>query len=376
MREVCHLVGDEDGDGLSDCADPDCVGVAACREDLWGWCEDGLDNDGDGLVDCDDPECLGLPPCAERCADRGDEDRDGLVDCADDDCEGDPACLEDCTDGVDNDDADLLADCADPECVGHEACRERCSGGIDDDLDGLTDCDDVEDCSRDLGCLAARPLRRDAPCPPTRPEFVLTDGFDQAIAPAQWHSFSTGEDDAPAWQDGSVDLGGRDGRSTSGLASAGRFGLGADQPLTATLRFKPAGVCGGPEERRCEAKVELHTRDVWDDADQVGGVSILAVEVRLTSRWDAALMAVRDSVLTVACEYHGQPVGAPATITYPHGALADLELSADGPTVAVKLLGTDVCALGPLRELEPEARLVIHSGQAAGDPPPGAPTSA
>ncbi len=26
-------------------------------------CSDGIDNDGDGLIDCGDPDCLGIPPC-------------------------------------------------------------------------------------------------------------------------------------------------------------------------------------------------------------------------------------------------------------------------------------------------------------------------
>ena len=26
-------------------------------------CSDGIDNDGDGLVDCGDPDCIGIAPC-------------------------------------------------------------------------------------------------------------------------------------------------------------------------------------------------------------------------------------------------------------------------------------------------------------------------
>jgi hypothetical protein len=26
-------------------------------------CDDMLDNDGDGMIDCSDPDCVGLPPC-------------------------------------------------------------------------------------------------------------------------------------------------------------------------------------------------------------------------------------------------------------------------------------------------------------------------
>ena len=55
----CADGNDNDGDGLIDCEDDDCVD--ACMED----CEDGLDNDGDGLVDCDDDECLGDAACTD-----------------------------------------------------------------------------------------------------------------------------------------------------------------------------------------------------------------------------------------------------------------------------------------------------------------------
>ncbi len=48
---------DNDGDGLTDCADPECAtGNVGCIEDGPN-CGDGVDQDGDGLVDCDDPDC-------------------------------------------------------------------------------------------------------------------------------------------------------------------------------------------------------------------------------------------------------------------------------------------------------------------------------
>jgi hypothetical protein len=55
--EVCNDVGDNDCDGLVDCADPDC---AAAAED----CSSGWDDDCDGLVDCDDPDCVDAVPCS------------------------------------------------------------------------------------------------------------------------------------------------------------------------------------------------------------------------------------------------------------------------------------------------------------------------
>lgn len=47
--EDCYNGIDDDGDGLIDCADPDCD----CTE----ICDNGIDDDGDGLVDADDPDC-------------------------------------------------------------------------------------------------------------------------------------------------------------------------------------------------------------------------------------------------------------------------------------------------------------------------------
>jgi hypothetical protein len=47
---------DNDGDGLTDCADPDCGNEPRCYEDSTN-CSNGKDDDNDGLVDCDDPDC-------------------------------------------------------------------------------------------------------------------------------------------------------------------------------------------------------------------------------------------------------------------------------------------------------------------------------
>ncbi len=152
---------DNDGDGLTDCEDSDCLGAEACR------CSDGVDNDRDGLTDCEDPECAYSNACCsvhERayacCTDGRDNDGDGLTDCEEDpDCAG--AC---CSDGIDND-GDGLTDCDDPDCAGNldcctaadsEACA--CDDGQDNDGDGLTDCED-EDCARAPACWDPRASR-------------------------------------------------------------------------------------------------------------------------------------------------------------------------------------------------------------------------
>ena len=70
-------------------------------------CDDlGVDEDGDGLTDCNDPDCAGIGNCPQPetdCTNGQDDDDDGDVDCADSDCSDNPSCPEDCEDGVDND---------------------------------------------------------------------------------------------------------------------------------------------------------------------------------------------------------------------------------------------------------------------------------
>jgi hypothetical protein len=60
-----------------------------------GSCVDGVDEDGDGLVDCEDADCLEAAGCVEAdCGDGVDGDADGLLDCEDEDCWGTEGCLE------------------------------------------------------------------------------------------------------------------------------------------------------------------------------------------------------------------------------------------------------------------------------------------
>ena len=82
------------------------------------------------------------------CNDGADEDLDGLTDCDDLDCSTDPACVgggEICDNGQD-DDQDGQEDCNDPDCFGDPACTpgEICDNGVDDDGDGFLDCDDSD----------------------------------------------------------------------------------------------------------------------------------------------------------------------------------------------------------------------------------------
>ncbi|MFH2005946.1 MAG: kelch repeat-containing protein [bacterium] len=61
---------DNDGDGLIDCNDPDCLVQSWCaanQETLAMQCSDGIDNDNDGFIDCEDPSCSVNDFC-ENCA--------------------------------------------------------------------------------------------------------------------------------------------------------------------------------------------------------------------------------------------------------------------------------------------------------------------
>lgn len=99
-------------------------------------CGDGLDDDGDGKTDCADPDCAADPACGTTpthetsCTNHVDDDVDGKTDCADGDCAADSACVitseaAACFDGVDND-SDGKTDCADADCASEPSCFEPC----------------------------------------------------------------------------------------------------------------------------------------------------------------------------------------------------------------------------------------------------------
>jgi len=102
----------------------DQIGVALPEQ-----CDNRVDDDGDGLVDCADPDCVGQPACetpSEQCSNWQDDDGDGLVDCADPDCRQHVGCsvgtVEICANMVD-DDGDMLTDCDDPDCAIYAVCQ-------------------------------------------------------------------------------------------------------------------------------------------------------------------------------------------------------------------------------------------------------------
>jgi hypothetical protein len=93
---------------------------------------------------------------AAACSDGKDNDLDGSTDCFDINCIAFSNCTppdENCAGGFDED-QDGLTDCEDPECVGDPACvpaGEDCTDTIDNDGDGLIDCQDPA-CDNDPIC--------------------------------------------------------------------------------------------------------------------------------------------------------------------------------------------------------------------------------
>lgn len=186
-------------------------------------CDDYFDNDGDGLFDCEDTDCVGVEPCGAenteaRCSDGFDNDNDGGVDCADSDCAGlGPCGPEDsearCTDGIDNDN-DGSTDCGDPDCGGLAGCvpendETTCADTVDNDGDGATDCDDS-------GCYGVG----------TCPNYLLVQGFE-TWPPAGW-TITNGGSTTYTWQSSTT--------SSAGLTLTGGTGryaiIDADEPGT------------------------------------------------------------------------------------------------------------------------------------------------
>jgi len=140
LLEICNNHLDDDEDGMTDCADSDCLSEFVNYEDSQGDCSvserydclDNFDNDGDGKVDCADIDCSGNNGCVSEneCADGIDNDGDGRMDCDDFDCYGkkgpnrvtcEAKTEKTCNDNQDND-FDGSIDCADSDCVDNFYC--------------------------------------------------------------------------------------------------------------------------------------------------------------------------------------------------------------------------------------------------------------
>ncbi len=189
-REICNNGIDDTCDGLSDCADPGCLGqscgkdgrfcpadggACACSgnggvaETTESLCGDTFDNDCNGKADCQDwaacdglscdsalpltcqgPRCLCAPDAGSKggsevdCANRKDDNCNGLIDCEEASCAGQPcsafggSCMG------------SLCACTNPGGV-VEVSESVCDDLKDNDCDGLTDCRDQSCGGRSCG---------------------------------------------------------------------------------------------------------------------------------------------------------------------------------------------------------------------------------
>lgn len=214
----CRNGVDDDGDGLTDTADPGCGGNPDdnTEGDATAQCQDGVDNDADGATDfgndfsCSSGTDLDETNPRAQCQDGGDNDGDQLIDNADPGCSGtqdndESNATSQCQDGVDNDadgatdfpndfscssktdndetnpksqcqdgtdnDTDGLIDLADPGCVNKQDNNEsdgttQCQDGLDNDSDG------ARDYPADFSCSSATDNDE------TNPKSQCQDGLD------------------------------------------------------------------------------------------------------------------------------------------------------------------------------------------------------
>jgi len=81
-NEICNNQADDDGDGLQDCDDSDCNGNAACAANNV--------NNTNNLNNINNTNNVNNPET--NCVNDQDDDGDGLTDCSDSDCVNDAAC--------------------------------------------------------------------------------------------------------------------------------------------------------------------------------------------------------------------------------------------------------------------------------------------
>ncbi len=135
----------ECGPGLTDCEDPRCADDPACNSCLqvgsscttgadccssicshegicvsMEICDDGIDNNGNGLTDCEDPQCWANTLCP--CREIGDSCYNHLDCCSQFCLVGTCKEKEICDNGID-DTGNGLTDCADPDCADDPLCQ-------------------------------------------------------------------------------------------------------------------------------------------------------------------------------------------------------------------------------------------------------------
>lgn len=132
---------DDDGDGLPDCGDADCVNTDACKpdgqpENTNVKCSDWKDNDGDGYIDCEDDDCNAPNVKACKGSWTGTNNKSG-GDSTPAPKAGAPDDFPELSDGQSVE--DLIGKGGDKD---GERNDYLCSDGVDNDGDGRTDCAD------------------------------------------------------------------------------------------------------------------------------------------------------------------------------------------------------------------------------------------
>ena len=137
IESICDDGLDEDCDTDIDCDDADCFDDPACA-----FCGDGSCDPGEDACGCSD-DC-GVPPANESlCFDGIDEDCDGSTDCADPDCAAEPACPSFCGNDIcePSEDCNSCPGDCDSRTTGKPSNRYCCGNGILEGPEGDGRCD-------------------------------------------------------------------------------------------------------------------------------------------------------------------------------------------------------------------------------------------
>lgn len=241
-------------------------------------CDDGLDNDQSGRSDCRDQACLDHPACATETT------------------------LDTCTDGRDNEPNGRF-DCAEVSCQVFDVCQEsgpNCGDGLDNDQDGHVDCDDAR-CAFEPSCVTSAAFVPQDRCPTLREGFGFRDEWT-AIDTQRWSVFSSNSRDRPRIVDGALDPRG-DNFWSSGVASAQKVGVGAQQPFELEFAIRAQAGCDrpAPSGATCLISVSLDTREEWGDGLPFGA-SLFGLYAQVLAAEGGA-----GPELLVVATYHPEP---------------------------------------------------------------------